>query len=184
MRGENPAAVLLHPVPSSAAIVGKPEANKKGAKMYVTDIQTKLGNALLTGTSVLACDGDMPVEHLCPGDRVITRDTGVAILRNVQSLSARGSCVRIKAGSLGNTRPDRDVLLLASQQVLIRDWRARALFGKSQALVPASRLIDGAFVTDAGMRDVRLVQLIFETPHILYGDGLELASTSPVVAFA
>ncbi len=152
--------------------------------MLDAKVETKLGNALLAGATVYSGDGEIPVEYLCPGDRVITRDTGVAVLRNVQSLRVKAACVQIKAGSLGNSRPDRDVTLLASQQILVRDWRAKALFGQPQALVTAARLVDGAFVTSVAPREVQLIQLVFETQHILYADGLELASTSPIAAMA
>ena len=78
-------------------------------------------------------------------------------------------------------RPDRDVVLSADQHVLIRDWRAEALFGGKRAMVPASRLIDGEFVTDLGEIDMLLYQIEFDSPHVIYVDGLELYSTQPAV---
>ena len=48
--------------------------------------------------------------------------------------------VRIKAGSLGHTRPGHDTVLPAHQKVLLRDWRlAQALFGAPQALAPGAQ---------------------------------------------
>lgn len=58
----------------------------------------------------------------------------------------------------------------------MRDWRASALFGASQALVPVARLIDGTFVRALGLQDLKLFELVFEHPQIVYADGLELAS--------
>ena len=136
------------------------------------------GNALVAGTVVLTLDGALPVEFLTEGDRVITRDSGMAVVKSIRRQRRRTCCVAIKAGSLGNTRPDREAVFAAAQEVLIRDWRAEALFGASQALVPIARLIDGEFVRDLGEVDVETIELIFDTPHILYADGLEVASTS------
>ena len=141
-------------------------------------------NAQTAGTVVLTLDGALPVEFLNPGDRVITRDSGVAVLRAVHRTRQVLPVVAIKAGSLGNTRPDRDVLLPATQEVLIRDWRAGALFGASQALVPAVRLVDGEFIRDMGAVEVDLVALVFDAPHILYADGLEVASAERETAEA
>ncbi|MBU2963779.1 Hint domain-containing protein [Citreicella sp. C3M06] len=139
-------------------------------------------NALVAGTNVLTLDGALPVEYLAPGDRVITRNAGAATLLGIRRYRARVRLVAIKAGTLGNCRPDRDALLPAGQEVLVRDWRAGALFGASRALAPAQRLVDGQFIRVIGTREVDLVELMLDGPHILYGDGLELASAAVVPA--
>ncbi len=139
-----------------------------------------ISNALVAGCMVLTPDGSLPVQYLSPGDRVITRDTGTAILTDVRHSRQHVQAVSILAGTLCNSRSDRDAVLSASQEVLIRDWRARAVFGKSSALVPAHRLVDGEFVRALGEIELILVELIFEVSHILYADGLELASCQPV----
>ena len=43
-------------------------------------------------------------------------------------------------------------------------------------MVPAERLVDGEFVTLRPAQVFDLYHLIFDQPHILYVDGLELAS--------
>lgn len=134
-------------------------------------------NALPLGMQVLTLDGILPVEYLCPGDRLITRDSGTACLRAVQTQRKSSPMVRISPGTLGNMRPDHEVILPASQQILLRDWRAQTLFGTERALVPVSRIVDGRFVQAIGTAEVTLIALIFDTPHIVYADGLELAST-------
>ncbi|MEC9104151.1 MAG: Hint domain-containing protein, partial [Pseudomonadota bacterium] len=40
---------------------------------------------IAAGTKVMTLDGEMPVEFLTAGDRVITRDTGMAVLKNVRT---------------------------------------------------------------------------------------------------
>ncbi|WP_322866182.1 Hint domain-containing protein [Aquicoccus sp. G2-2] len=131
------------------------------------------------GSIVLTLDGEMPVEHLMPGDRIIARDCGMTLLRDIVAQTHNCAMVRVKGGSLGHTRPGEDVLLPARQRVLLRDWRAQALFGLPQALTSLDALIDGEFICDAGEGDVTLYRLIFDTPHILYVGGLELACSGP-----
>ncbi|MAU51983.1 MAG: hypothetical protein CMN17_06305 [Roseovarius sp.] len=133
---------------------------------------------LWTGGIILTLDGERRIEALRTGDRIVTRDAGMAVLRGIARRRARVARVRIRAGSLGHTRPERDVILPAGQRVLVRDWRARALFGADQAMVPALRLVDGAYVTQAGLATIDLWQLDFDGPHILYLDGLEVASAA------
>ncbi|MDA7424735.1 Hint domain-containing protein [Thalassococcus lentus] len=144
--------------------------------------ETTAQNALAAGTVVLTLDGALPVEFINEGDRVITRDSGMAVVRKVRRTTQRSKAIAIKAGSLGNNRPDRDAVLPANQEILVRDWRAEALFGASQALVSASRLVDGEFVRDLGTREIDMIELIFDTPHILYADGLEVASATAETA--
>ncbi len=129
----------------------------------------------VTGTIVLTMDGEMPVEFLAPGDRVITRDCGMAHLQFITRSTRRIRVISIAAGSLGDTRPDQDLILPAAQQVLIRDWRAKAMFNARQALVRAEALIDGEFIRDLGEQDITLHQLRFAGSHIVYAGGLELA---------
>lgn len=141
-------------------------------------------NALVASTVVLTLEGALPVEFINPGDRVITRDSGTAVVRQVRRRLRTMQAVCIRAGSLGNARPDRDITLSASQEILVRDWRAPMLFGAAQALVPVERLMDGEFIRHLGLIEVETVELVFDAPHILYADGLELASAHPATAQA
>lgn len=137
-------------------------------------------NALVAGTRLLTLDGVLPVEFLSPGDRVITRDAGMALLREVVIRKLFCDAVKVGAGTLWNQRPDRDVLFPASQQILVRDWRACGMFGCAQALVTFRQLADGVCVRNIGKVRLTLVELTFDAPHIIYADGLEVAAREPV----
>ena len=64
-------------------------------------------------------------------------------------------------------RPDRDVWLPAAQRVLIRDWRAKALYGQAQACVPAGQLADGEYVRHGQLDcEVTCFALRFGRPEI------------------
>ena len=86
-------------------------------------------------------------------DDLITRDQGLVPICKVDRITARSRMVRFEANALGADRPDRDLSLPAHQLVLLRDWRAGALFGKHEALTQAASLIDDGFITDIGMQD-------------------------------
>ena len=133
---------------------------------------------LATGTTVMTLNGEMPVEHLNAGDRVITRDSGMAVLREIRGAEVRVASIQIKAGSLGHTRPQDDMIVGPDTLVHIRDWRAKALFGADVATVKAKRLIDGEFVSEQAATTMTVYELVFDKQHILYADGLEVASAS------
>ena len=131
---------------------------------------------LAPGTQILTMDGAIPVEFLNPGDRIITR-RGVRKLKAVMrhNLPEGTPRVRISADALGG-KPSSEITLMPGQRVLVRDWRAKALWGKDIAAVPAVRLVDGNFITtETGGRQIML-SLYFGAPEIVYADGLELAS--------
>ncbi|WP_425044219.1 Hint domain-containing protein [Primorskyibacter sp. S87] len=125
-------------------------------------------------TILLTAEGEQPVQMISPGDRIITRDSGFVRLTGMRSIRVMTRAIYFTAGSLGDTRPDCDLILPAGQQVLIRDWRARALFGQSEALVRADALPDKEFVRDLGEMEMELFQPEFEAPHVIYAGGLEL----------
>lgn len=137
----------------------------------VTDL-----SGLAEETIVLTLDGELPVEHLSAGDRIITRNSGMAILRDIVVTEATVAPVCVKAGSLGHTRPDRDMMIAPDARIHIRDWRAKALFGTPTANVPARKLVDREFVTEGAPRHMRLYALVFDQAHIVYADGLEVST--------
>ncbi|KIC51083.1 Hint domain-containing protein [Tateyamaria sp. ANG-S1] len=130
---------------------------------------------LVSGTLLLTSDGEIPVEYLSAGDRIVTRNAGMVPLTATQSYRTTDEAVKIAAGSLGDTKPTHHVIIPAAQMVLVRDWRARAMRGAAQAVMPAGCLIDDEFITSLGPRQMTLVRLGFEAPHVVYADGLELS---------
>jgi hypothetical protein len=130
------------------------------------------------GTVVLTADGEIPVEFLTSGDRIVTRDTGMVRLAGIARRTAVVRLILFAAGSLGHTRPDHDLILPADQAVLIRDWRASAFTGQTQALVPAGALVDGEFIRDLGPQRLCLHLLRFARPQVIYAGGMELAGAT------
>ena len=133
-------------------------------------------SGLCAGTTIMTLDGEIPVEHLSVGDRVITRDSGMSVIKSISSRDVKMQPIRIKAGSLGHTRPDRDMIVAPGARIHIRDWRAEALFGAPTAAVEASRLVDGEFLARLPARDVKVFDLVFDREHIVYADGVEVLS--------
>lgn len=144
--------------------------------------RTETTNALMANSAVLTLDGALSVDQLVPGDRIITRDSGAALLQAVRVSQTSTRFVRIEPGTLGPQRPGAPVVLPTRAQVLLRGDHALALCGRPRAIVPAGRLVDGILVHDAGRLALPLFELIFDAPHILYVDGLELASAAPLKA--
>lgn len=134
---------------------------------------------LVAGTPVWTADGEIAVEFLNPGDRIVTRNAGMVRLVGLTRWDAELHAVLVRAGALGRTRPQADLILPARQRVLVRDRQAQALFGAAQAVVPVGALADGDGVRDLGMRRMYLHQLHFDRPRLVYASGLEVAGLVP-----
>ncbi len=132
------------------------------------------------GTSILTADGDLPVEYLTAGDRIVTRNGGMTPLLSITASTHSTRAVKIAAGSFGAQGPEIDCVLPADQPVLVRDWRAQALFGQAQAMTTAAQLVDREFITDIGPRRLVLFKLEFDRPRVVYAGGLELGTEAQV----
>ncbi|MEI2805115.1 Hint domain-containing protein [Albidovulum sp.] len=129
---------------------------------------------IAAGTVILTLDGALPVDFIEAGDRIITRD-GMRIVRAVTVHRYSGPAIRIAAGALGHERPEQDLILPAETPILIRDWRAEALFGAREVVVPVERLADGESVAPVAVLSLRLYELRFDSPQVIYAEGLEIA---------
>ena len=128
---------------------------------------------IASGTVVATLDGYLPVDFLAPGDRIVTRD-GMRVIRAIHMQRFTGRAVRISASALGHDRPEQDLTLPCDTLVLLRDWRAQAIYGQDQALVPVERLVDGEYVVHEKVTGMRLYELLFDAPQIVYAEGVEL----------
>jgi hypothetical protein len=130
---------------------------------------------VLAGTFICTLDGLLPVEFLQPGDRVVTR-AGARPIAAVSVLRRRAmDLVRIRSSVLGPDQPAQDLLVAPGQPLIVRDWRARALYGSATAAIPAARLVDDEFVVRERHGEVRLFTLRFAEDEVIYAEGLELA---------
>ena len=70
-----------------------------------------------------------------------------------------------------------------NQPIVIRDWRAKALYGQDEAMIPATRLCDGEFIRGDILSELRFVTLRFDGIEVIYAGGLELVC-APVTVTA
>jgi len=140
------------------------------------------GTGIGAGTMVLTLRGAVMVEDLRPGDKVITRDSGTAVLKSLRCHHLHTAVFRLRPDALGEGRPEQETLLAAGQRILLRDWRAKALFGVAEALVPVEKLEDGDYITALPAQRTQVFDLVFDAPHIIYAGGLEMAATAPQAA--
>lgn len=154
-----------------------------GAAMSDWSADTASGSGpvcFAAGTAILTPSGEVPVEHLRPGDAVFTRDNGRQILRwsGMREAPAVGrwAPVEFAKGALGNARP-----LRVSQQhrMLLSNSRAEMLFGTPDVLVPAINLVNGTDIRLCEGGQVAYVHLLFDAHQIVFAEGIATESLFP-----
>lgn len=144
-----------------------------GMPLASVSVGSPPSDGIPSGTTILTGDGALPVEFLAAGDRIITRDAGMVRLAKLHSGIVTLPAVSVTPGALGHITGRCPLVLPSAQPVLVRDWRASALTGRKEAVLPVSALIDGEFIRDLGPRRMVLHQLQFDMPHVYYAGGVE-----------
>jgi hypothetical protein len=135
---------------------------------------TRRLTGFVSGTLIRTADGDLPVEFIGAGDRVLTRERGLVTVQGVSVVRARDmDVVHIAAGTYGNPRP---LTLPAAQQVLVQDWRAAILEGAERMLTSAGSLVDGGPVRRETVEDLRLYKLHLNATAMIWAEGIETAT--------
>jgi len=119
------------------------------------------------------------VEDLQAGDRVIPRDNGFQEIawvgsKTMSSLDfARDPKLKpvfVKAGSLGNGLPERDMLLSPNHKVLLVDVNAELLFDDREVLVAAKHLVGKAGIQQADVAQTSYIHFRVERPEVVFSD--------------
>lgn len=142
------------------------------------------------GTRIDTPDGPRPVEMLAPGDRVLTRDNGPQPVVWSGATQLTGAelylhpdlrPVRIRAGALGNARPDADLLVSPGHRLLLQG--GTGLFGAPEVLAAATDLEDGRLIRrDFAPGTVTYVHLMLPRHEIVTANGMECESFHPGLA--
>ncbi|SFL22021.1 Hint domain-containing protein [Shimia haliotis] len=142
----------------------------------------------VAGTLIDTPSGPRAVETLQIGDLVLTRDAGPQRIRWVGQSTVDTRCgdtpdalrpIRIRAHSLGQGVPDRDLLISPLHRILLTGSQAALMFGASEVLCAARHLVNGTHITQAPAGLVRYVHLFFDCHQIVTGNGLQSESFFP-----
>ncbi|WP_347309833.1 Hint domain-containing protein [Defluviimonas sp. SAOS-178_SWC] len=142
------------------------------------------------GALIVTGRGECPVEELRPGDRVVTRDSGV------QTVLWTGACtygwrdlgllpvlrpVLIRAGALGRGLPARDLLLSPNHRLLVQS-RGEGGTVAEEGLVAAADLVGRPGIDTVAPVSVSYLQVLFSRHEAILADGVWTESFRPGAA--
>ncbi len=132
------------------------------------------------GTSIATPRGEVPVETLKVGDRVITRDNGIREVRWVgkreltfaELQAARHlKPVLIEQGALGNGLPERDMLVSPNHRMLIANDRTALYFEEHEVLVAAKHITSARGIRSVDVLGVTYIHFMCDRHEVVMANG-------------
>jgi hypothetical protein len=137
--------------------------------------------ALMPGATLQTDKGEVQVQDLIPGQRILTRDRGF------QTVLWAGHCdlpadamqtdtglrpVLIRAGALGPNLPAKDMTVAQSQRLLVEGPLTKLMFGQREVFVPAAYLIGYPGIEQAPATQTRAVRILCANHEVIWADGI------------
>ena len=140
------------------------------------------------GTKIATPKGEVRVEELQVGDRVITRDNGIQTIRWVGAREMTGAefemaahlkPVLIRKGALDNALPERDMMVSPNHRVLVANEKTALYFEEREVLVAAKHLtgMDGIDVVEVS--GTTYIHVMFDRHEVILSDGTWTESFQP-----
>ncbi|WP_232489135.1 Hint domain-containing protein [Rhodobacter amnigenus] len=132
------------------------------------------------GTRIRTATGEVAVQHLVPGDLVLTLDHGFQPLRWIGATTVpatgRFAPIRFAAGAIGNRRALR---VSPQHRMMLTGWQADLLFDAPEVLVAARLLVNDRTIRRHEGGTVDYFHLLFDAHEIIYAEGIPSESFHP-----
>lgn len=141
------------------------------------------------GTRLRTDRGEVAIEDLDIGDRLMTRDDGpreVIWSGHRRMSGARLFAlpdqrpIRIRVNALGLDRPDGDLVVSPEHRLLIGGDTPRDLWSEAEVLVRAGDLVgDRGITVDHSLRETWYIHLMLERHQVIWANGVQVESFHP-----
>lgn len=140
------------------------------------------------GTMIATPKGEVLVETLRAGDKVITRDNGIQEIRwtgakpvSWRDLAARPHLkpILVRQGSLGNGLPERDMMVSPNHRLLVANDRTALYFDEHEVLVAAKHLVGGKGVQQVDSIGTCYIHFMFDQHEVVLSNGAWTESFQP-----
>jgi len=179
--------VLDEDNPENGEVLYTDSDGKDAGKIVFKDIE-QIIPCFTPGTRIATPRGEVMVENLKVGDKIITRDNG---LQEIRWIGARDmtvadfaaathlSPIRISRGALGNDQPERDLIVSPNHKILVSNDKTALYFEESEVLVAAKHLTGLAGVHVMDGVDTTYIHLLFDHHEVILSNGTWSESFQP-----
>ena len=188
LTGAGPLKVTYNPGdPESGTVTFYDDQHNVTGSMNFKNIENVIP-CFTPGTLIATPRGEVPVESLRAGDRVITRDNGIQEIRWVgrrdlgwAELSANPHLkpVLIRAGSLGHGLPERDMLVSPNHRLLVANDRTQLYFDEHEVLVAAKHLVTAQGVQSVSVESTAYIHFLCDRHEVVLSNGAWTESFQP-----
>lgn len=140
------------------------------------------------GSLIGTARGEVPIEMLRVGDRIVTRDNGVQEIRWIgkKTLDHRTlqespemQPILVRKGALGNGLPERDMLVSPNHRLLVANEQSSLYFEEREVLAAAKHLVNGTGITKAKCLGTTYIHFMFDHHEVVLSDGTWTESFQP-----
>lgn len=140
------------------------------------------------GTLIATPRGEVPVESLRIGDKIITRDNGMQEIRwmgrrdlSWADLSAAPHLkpILVRQGSLGNGLPERDMMVSPNHRLLVANDRTALYFDEHEVLVAAKHLAAGKGIHSVDAAGASYIHFMCDRHEVVLSNGAWTESFQP-----
>jgi Ca2+-binding RTX toxin-like protein len=140
------------------------------------------------GTMIATPRGEVPVETLRAGDRIVTRDNGLQEIRWVgqkpltwtdMAAAPHLRPVLVRQGSLGNGLPERDMMVSPNHRLLVANDRTALYFDEHEVLVSAKHLVGSDGVHAVESMQTTYIHFMCDQHEVVLSNGAWTESFQP-----
>jgi Ca2+-binding RTX toxin-like protein len=172
-------------------VAGDPEAGTvtflDGSTMTFSEIENVVP-CFTPGTTIATPKGERLVEDLQEGDRIITRDNGIQEIRWVGRKEMSGKAlvasphlkpILVRAGSLGNGLPERDMLVSPNHRMLVASEKTQLYFEEREVLAAAKHLVGSEGIHAVDVMGTAYIHFMFDRHEVVLSNGAWTESFQP-----
>lgn len=176
-------------VPYSRSGIGSKKAlgTATGGPARRTDVES-VSPCFTPGTRIKTLHGEVRIEKLEIGDKVLTRDNGFQPIRWIGTHKLSRACLALKpqlnpieisANALGRDVPERTMRVSPQHLMLIDGHGAEVYFGTEEVLVAAAHLTCLPGIRRVEPETVTYIHVLFDRHEIVLADGAWTESYQP-----
>ncbi len=188
LRGAGPLSVAFDPANAENGVVSFFDTDGNVASTLTFSNIENIIPCFTPGTLIATPRGEVLVQDLRIGQKIITRDNGIQEIRWIghRAMPWRDFVnnphlkpILVRQGSLGHGLPERDMMVSPNHRLLVANDRTALYFDEHEVLVAAKHLIGGDGVHAIESIGTTYIHFMFDQHEVVLSNGAWTESFQP-----